>query len=134
MSGRLTPGAITVRSNVVMEPDRWDLVPGELLYDLRRMRNPTKLQSAEHMYYQPCSVCDRTIADINLTGCNRCSHAPPPASVLGAQDAHRARVELARQHEREENAHIRDRGGSSATGLREPEAQDTAHGGSFPAA
>lgn len=134
MSGSPTPGAITVRSNVVMEPDRWDLVPGELLYESRRMRNPTKLQNAEHMYYQPCSVCDRAIADINLTGCDRCSHAPPPAAVLGAQEAHRARVELARQREREENARIADATPFSAGARREPEAQDADHDGSFPAA
>lgn len=101
-----TDGAITVRSNVVTEPGRWDLVPGELLFKFRRMQGATRLQHAEHMYYEPCSVCRRTIADINLTGCDRCTHAPPPASVLGAQDAHRARVAAARELESQENAQI----------------------------
>jgi hypothetical protein len=109
VSERLTLGAITVRSNVVMEQGRWDLVPGELLYELRRMRDPSRLQHDEHMYYQPCSVCHRTIAEINLTGCDRCSHAPSTASVLGSQEAHRARVEMARQREQEENARIANR-------------------------
>ena len=59
---------------------------------------------ASNMYYQPCSICERTIAEINLTGCTRCAHAPSPASVLGAQEAHRRRVAEARQREAGENA------------------------------
>lgn len=101
-----TPGQVTVRSNVVTDGSRWDLVPGELLHALGRSRNATRLQREEHMYYQPCSVCDRTIAEINLTGCTRCTHAPSPSAVLGAQEAHRERVAQSRRREANENAVI----------------------------
>lgn len=99
-----TPGAITVRSNVVIDGSRWDLVPGELLHALRRSRDATRLQHQEHMYYEPCSICGRRIAEINLTGCTRCTHAPTPQRVLGAQQVHRERVAEARRQEAAENA------------------------------
>ena len=101
---KLPAGAITVRSNVVLDRGRWDLIPGELLYALGRSRDATRLQREEHMYYQPCSLCSRTIAEINLTGCTRCRHAPAPEAVLGAQQAHRERVSKGPAPEAEENA------------------------------
>lgn len=104
MSADRDPGQITVRSNVVLEPGRWDLVPGELLHALRRMDKATRLQHDEHMYYEPCSVCRRTIAEINLRGCDRCTHAPSPEAVEKARDAYRDQVDEARGREADENA------------------------------
>jgi len=104
MSSEQDRGEITVRSNVVLEPGRWDLVPGELLHALRRMDQATRLQHDEHMYYEPCCVCRRTIAEINLTGCTQCPHAPSPAAVERARDAYRRQVEQARGRELKENA------------------------------
>lgn len=112
------PGAITVRSNVVMDSDRWDLVPGELLHAIGRGRQKTPLQHDEHMYYAPCSVCERTIAEINLTGCTRCGHAPTPSEILGAQDAHREQVAAARHREARENAAIAARSPLEWAGIR----------------
>lgn len=111
-------GAITVRSNVVMDSDRWDLVPGELLHAIGRGRDRTPLQHDEHMYYEPCSVCERTIAEINLTGCTRCRHAPTPSEILGAQDAHREQVAAARRREASENAAIAARSPLKWAGIR----------------
>jgi hypothetical protein len=104
MSADRDHGHITVRSNVVLGPGRWDLVPGELLHALRRMDNATRLQHDEHMYYEPCSVCRRTIAEINLSGCDQCTHAPSPNAVEKARDAYRQRFEEARRREVDENA------------------------------
>src|SRR3954451_11054073 len=118
MSGDRKKGAITVRSNVVLDGSRWDLVPGELLHTIGRGRNSSRLQREEHMYYQPCSVCDRTIAEINLTGCTRCTHAPSPSAVVGAQEAHRARVEEARRREAAENAAIAEKSPLPLTRIR----------------
>ena len=103
MSADRDHGQITVRSNVVLEPGRWDLVPGELLHALRRMDKATRLQHDEHMYYEPCSVCRRTIAEINLSGCDRCAHAPSPNAVEKARDAYRQQVDKARRREADEN-------------------------------
>lgn len=108
MSTDRDPGLITVRSNVVLEPGRWDLVPGELLHALRRMDNATRLQHDEHMYYEPCSVCRRTIAEINLSGCDRCTHAPSPKGVEKARDVYRQQVDEARRREVAENAALRE--------------------------
>ena len=123
---KLPAGAITVRSNVVLDRGRWDLIPGELLYALGRSRDATRLQREEHMYYQPCSLCSRTIAEINLTGCTRCRHAPAPEAVLGAQQAHRERVSKARHREAEENARLSGGAVIRATGIvyTESEASD----------
>lgn len=112
------PGTVTVRSNVVMDGDRWNLVPGELLHAIGRGRDRTPLQHDEHMYYAPCSVCERTIAEINLTGCTRCRHAPAPSEILGAQDAHRERVAAARRREASENAAIAARSPLQWAGIR----------------
>ena len=106
MNKQRSAGAVTVRSNIVLEPHRWDLVPGELLYELRGMMNATRLQKAEHMYYQPCSVCGRAIAEINLQGCDRCTHAPSPSAVANAQELHQRRVKEAVTRGQAENAQL----------------------------
>ena len=105
MSGK-DPGQVIIRSNVVLGDKRWDLVPGELLNSVpwRGMSQATRQQHDEQMYYQPCAVCHRTIAHINLTGCNQCTHAPSPASVEKALDEWCDRVDQALEREREENA------------------------------
>jgi hypothetical protein len=107
MKKKHLPGSITVRSNVAMQPksgrDLWDLVPGELRHGLGRGRKATRLQNLEHMYYQPCAICRRTIAEINMTGCSECEHAPASAQVLGAQERHWEQVAAARHLEAEEN-------------------------------
>jgi hypothetical protein len=117
VSGKHTTGAITLRSNVVLDGDRWDLVPGELLFQIGRGRSASPLQHDEHMYYQLCSVCDRRIVEINLTGCTRCTAAPSPTSVLGEQDGHIRRVAAARRREEEENAAIAARSAFAAIGM-----------------
>jgi hypothetical protein len=120
MSSQREPGEITVRSNVVLESGRWDLVPGELFHALRRMDKATRLQHDEHMYYEPCSVCRRTIVEINLKGCTQCPHAPSPAAVERAQDAYRQQVDEARRREREENAARRNDGDRPAPDTADP--------------
>src|SRR4051812_17293154 len=115
MTPRQTRGAVRIRSNVVLDQDRWDLVPGELLYELRRMDKANRLQHDEHMYYQPCSLCRRTIAEINLSGCTQCPHAPSPAAVERAREVYRSRVDEAQRRELEENAALRRDGQRNLT-------------------
>jgi len=70
--------------------------------------------------YEPCSVCRRTIAEINLTGCTQCPHAPSPAAVERAQDAYRQQVDKARRRERDENAALRKNGDRPAPDTADP--------------
>lgn len=58
MSTNRDAGKITVRSNVVLEPGRWDLVPGELLHAVRRMDKATRLHTT-----RPCTTSDGPSAD-----------------------------------------------------------------------
>ena len=99
-------GAVIIRSNIVLDPKRWDLVPGELLKEVpwRGMSQATRLQHDEQMYYEPCSLCHRTIASINLSGCTRCREAPSPAEVEKALDKWCERLDSALDRERQENA------------------------------
>jgi hypothetical protein len=62
---------VRIRSNVVCDPKRWDLVAGELLSKLpwQGSSRPSRRQHDEQMYYVPCAICHRTIARINLEGC-----------------------------------------------------------------
>lgn len=106
MTERRSHGNVTVRSNVVLESGRWDLVPGELLHELGRMEKASRLQHAERMYYVPCSVCRRSIVDINLNGCTQCPYAPSPSAVTRTQEAYRQRVDEARRRENAENASL----------------------------
>jgi len=106
MSDRLSPGAITVRSNVVLEPDRWDLVPGELLPASRRSVKPTRLQHRERMYYEPCAICRRPIVEINLRGCTQCPYAPSRAEVADAHARHQQTIADATTRETAENAEL----------------------------
>ena len=56
-------GALVMRSNVAADKN-WDLVPGEVLYNLEprrldRGRGAPDIQVQERLYYQPCSLCGR---------------------------------------------------------------------------
>jgi len=65
-------GTVTVRSNVtVLNFDR-DLIPGDVLkrYFFRVEGKITDQQREEMMYYAPCSICKRTIFQINEEGCD----------------------------------------------------------------
>jgi hypothetical protein len=42
------------------------------------------------MYYQPCSICRRTVDAINLEGCDQCSHAPAPEVARANREQHDA--------------------------------------------
>jgi hypothetical protein len=106
VTGRLSDGAVTIRSNVALGPDRWDLVPGELLRQWRSSPKPTRLQHDEHMYYEPCSVCQRPIVEINLRGCTQCPYAPSPAQVADADGRHHQTIAQATSRERAENAEL----------------------------
>lgn len=97
-------GQIKLRSNVVIDGGRWDLVPGELFHKWRRREEATRLQHEEHMYYEPCSVCQRPIVRIELEGCTQCPYAPTPEQVDGHRARHARTIEEAKQHEAHENA------------------------------
>ncbi len=62
-------GAVRLRSNVGSDPEGWDLVPGELMSSHRPGATLTSRQRDESGYYLPCSICDRTIHQIDLEGC-----------------------------------------------------------------
>ena len=122
MKSRRKLGNVTIRSNVVLEPDRWDLIPGEILNDLRGLRHATRLQHDEHMYYMPCSICRRTIVEINVRGCTQCPHAPLPEAVEKVQKAYRQRIHEALRREDADNVALADaaraRAGRTAGGSR----------------
>lgn len=102
----MSEGQVRIRSNVVLDAKRWDLVPGELLKRLpwSASGRQTRRQHDEHMYYEPCSICQLTIVSINLSGCTRCCHAPRPEQVELVRNEWNKRVEAAKAREKEENA------------------------------
>ena len=65
-------GTITVRSNVTISNSDWYLIPGDVLkrYFFRVEGKITAQQREEMMYYAPCSICKRTIFQINEEGCD----------------------------------------------------------------
>src|SRR4051794_28743391 len=89
-----TSGGVRIRSNVVRESegDAWHLVPGEIVERFRQQfaapNRPPQRQRAERMYYEPCGICGRTIAVINVEGCDQCSHAPPPEVARRNRERH----------------------------------------------
>jgi hypothetical protein len=107
-----TPGGVRIRSNVLRDVDRdaaWNLVPGEIVlrHDPRHFslpNRPPRRQHDERMYYEPCGQCGRTIAVINLDGCNQCSDAPSPEAARRNRERHDQT--LARV--RDERARLRD--------------------------
>ena len=101
-------GSVRMRSNIVFDRARLDLVPGEVLDAATRARRGTPRQLREHMYYALCSVCDRTIMEINLDGCERCVHAPPPVAVAAARESNADLVARARDEETRENERLHE--------------------------
>jgi len=91
-----TSGKVRIRSNVVLDPEAWMLVPGEIVEDYRRGHfgipfspNPPPLrQRNEQTYYIPCSRCGRLIVEINMSGCNECTHAPTPERAQKNREQH----------------------------------------------
>ena len=86
-------GRLKLRSNVVLDGNAWHLVPGDALqhYAPERLKlphRPTQRQKYEHMYYVPCSYCGRTSHEIELQGCNECSHGPSRAAQQAAVARH----------------------------------------------
>src|SRR4051812_22771477 len=80
-SNQMDKGRVQLRSNVVLDGDAWDLVPGDALrhYAPQRLKppyQPTLRQHDEHMYYAPCSRCGRLSHEIALHGCNECAQGP----------------------------------------------------------
>ncbi len=85
-------GAIKLRSNIVLSPNAIDLIPGDFdnqIWHEIQNANPlwqlTPRQHDEKMYYIPCSICRRTIHEINLHGCEQCR----PGSSMATQEARR---------------------------------------------
>lgn len=76
IEGQETPliprGTVTVRSNVTISDGDWHLIPGDVLkrYFFRVEGKITEQQKEEMMYYAPCSICKRTIFQINEEGCD----------------------------------------------------------------
>ncbi len=74
--GQETPliprGTVTVRSNVTISDGDWHLIPGDVLkrYFIRVEGKIAEQQREEMMYYAPCSICNRTIFQINEEGCD----------------------------------------------------------------
>lgn len=67
VSSSFASGTLAMRSNIAASED-WDLVPGEVLYqiDPRRLdrgRNAPEIQIEEKLYYSPCSMCGRRSND-----------------------------------------------------------------------
>lgn len=101
----MSEGRVQLRSNIVIDPERWDPVPGDGLqhyasYRLRLPYRPTSRQHDEHMYYVPCSRCGRRINQIQLVrfrgsgcaeGCGREQLGRPLPELFAS---HTARLEL----------------------------------------
>ena len=68
-----TKGEVRIRSNICLKQSDWFLVPGDvmMLYGLQHMVVQGSRQHEEMMYYEPCSICRRTIFEINKNGCER---------------------------------------------------------------
>lgn len=73
-------GAVRLRSNVVSQENSWRDVPGDLVESWRenwfdtRAGNASARQQAERDYYRLCSMCRRSLCQINLEGCD-CGYA-----------------------------------------------------------
>jgi hypothetical protein len=88
-------GKVRIRSNVVLDPDSWFLVPGEIVENYRRghfnspgIKRPPRRQHDERMYYVPCGRCGRPIIEINMSGCNECTDAPTPERAQKNREQH----------------------------------------------
>jgi hypothetical protein len=84
---------VRIRSNVVLDPDSWDLVPGEVVATYRRghfnlPNRPPRRQHDERMYYVPCGECGRLIVEINLYGCERPYCRPTPERARENRQKH----------------------------------------------
>src|SRR5437762_415277 len=91
-------GRVRVRSNVVSSEDAWHLVPGDALAEyrselLKDPNRPTPRQREEHLYYVPCSRCNRLFHRFMLEGCDQCPDGPSKQQLADA----RARFERARE-------------------------------------
>lgn len=68
-------GNIQIKTNVTGSKD-WGKVPGDLVIQYHPrwfdtgVNNASKFQRAEYDVYQPCAVCKRTLAQIEISGCD----------------------------------------------------------------
>lgn len=78
-------GNVLIKTNVSPSND-WKDVPGELVVQYYpRWFDPdgsraSQLQRVEYFYYQPCSLCGRNLALIDLEGCD-CGHTLSPEAA-----------------------------------------------------
>lgn len=64
-------GLVRARSNVSLDGDAWELVPGDLIRQTRRWYPTlTQRQKDELMFYVPCANCGRDIFEIKQAGCD----------------------------------------------------------------
>jgi molecular chaperone DnaK len=79
----IPPGALAIRANIYEREDD-SRVPGELLYQYKRSAldpelRPPQVQIDEHLYYTPCSYCQRASND-PLCRCASFPEIPPAVS------------------------------------------------------
>ncbi len=60
-------GAVLLRANIARH-DHWSSVPGDLFRQYRKDADMTQEQRAEALYYQACSACGLTIAEVRQSG------------------------------------------------------------------
>jgi hypothetical protein len=124
VSGNAT-GAVRLRSNVTIDPNAWQLVPGEVVARHRNMKQylnklasaDGQRQKAEYHYYTLCSVCDRTMHRTMLEGCNHCRDAPRPADTEAARAAYEKMISRLHEQEEELNRRIATGDGARVTSL-----------------
>ena len=84
-------GEVRIRSNVCTDPSAWHLVPGDVIRRFSlSLHGLTQKQKDELMYYAPCSICYRTIFEINEDGCDH-PICREQAGMLSPDDAIRRR-------------------------------------------
>jgi hypothetical protein len=67
-------GEVRIRSNVCLDSNDWHLVPGDLVKACgMNLRDLTKKQRDEMMYYERCCICHRTVFELMEEGCDYCA-------------------------------------------------------------
>lgn len=68
-----TKGQVRARSNVCVDPNASNLIPGDVLkrYGMHYDRQLSPKQKAEMDYYLPCAYCSRLLLQIMEGGCDR---------------------------------------------------------------
>jgi hypothetical protein len=90
-------GQVRIRSNVCIDPNAFNLIPGDVLQrHSMHYGSITREQRDEMMYYEPCSICKRTLFMIQEEGCDQ-PHCLKSGTLSSADAATRRRAVRTRE-------------------------------------